>query len=264
MNIKSIIRQELERNIEAREDLEQRLNTLPRGRLRACRKTGGVYYTYITETGEMYLGKRKPELVGQIKERKYAETALEVVTTNVKYLKALYENYRPFETGEIVEMLPETYRIETTETGVFNGRYTNARAWENAPYPKRVEWDPERKAPGHVTLKGDSVRSKSELTIANMLHSKGIPYRYEQEIQVDGIYICPDFIVYVETENKVKILEHCGMMFDRGYQADYARKVATYIAGGYMPDRDVFFTYDDKDGNLDTRLIEKIIEENFR
>lgn len=97
-----------------------------------------------------------------------------------------------------------------------------------------------------------------------MLYNKGIPYRYEQEIQVDGIYICPDFIVYVETENKVKILEHCGMMFDRGYQADYARKVATYIAGGYMPERDVFFTYDDKDGNLDTRLIEKIIEENFR
>lgn len=31
-----------------------------------------------------------------------------------------------------------------------------------------------------------------------------------------------------------------------------------------MPDRDVFFTYDDKDGNLDTRLIEKIIEENFK
>ena len=216
MNIKSIIRQELEQNIAVKEELEQRLNTLPRGRLRACRKKGGIYYTYITET------------------------------------------------GEIVEMLPETYRIETTETGVFNGRYTDARAWENAPYPKRVEWDPERKAPGHITLKGDSVRSKSELSIANMLYSKGIPYRYEQEIQVDGIYICPDFIVYVETENKVKILEHCGMMFDRGYQADYARKVATYIAGGYMPDRDVFFTYDDKDGNLDTRLIEKIIEENFR
>ncbi len=264
MNIKSIVEQEIERNLAAKEKFERKLSALPEGRLRACRKTGGVYYTYITGTVEKYLGKKHQKLVGQIKERKFAEAGLEVVTTNLKYLQALYENYRPFAPGEIVGMLPETYRIDTVKTGIFNGRYIDAREWETAPYPKRVEWDPERKAPGHITLKGDSVRSKSELSIANMLYSKGIHYRYEQEIQVDGIYICPDFTVYVETENRVKILEHCGMMFDRSYQADYARKVATYIAGGYMPDRDVFFTYDDKDGNLDTRLIEKIIEENFR
>ena len=54
MNIKSIIRQELERNIAAKEELEQRLNTLPQGRLRACQKAGGVYYTYITEAEERY------------------------------------------------------------------------------------------------------------------------------------------------------------------------------------------------------------------
>lgn len=264
MNIKAIIGQELERNIAAKADFEQKLNTLPQGRLRACRKTGGVYYTHITEVGEKYLGKNHPELVEQLKERKYTEKALDVVTTNVKYLQALYENYLPFEIGEIVGMLPETYRIETAKTGVFNGRYTDAEAWENAPYPKRVDWDPERRTPGHMTLKGDAVRSKSELTIANMLYSKGIPYRYEQEIQVNGVYLAPDFAIYVGTENRVKLLEHCGMMQDRAYQSAYGRKVATYIAGGYMPGRDVFFTFDDKDGNLDTRLIEKIIEDNFR
>ena len=125
MNIKSIIRQELERNIAVKEELEQRLNTLPPGRLRACRKTGGVYYTYITETEERYLGKRKPELVRQIKERKYVETALEVVTTNVKYLQALYENYRPFGTGEIVEPMPErgrTLRIRNGWSGTLSAK----------------------------------------------------------------------------------------------------------------------------------------------
>ena len=30
-----------------------------------------------------------------------------------------------------------------------------------------------------------------------------------------------------------------------------------------MPGRDVFFTYDDKDGNLDTRLINEILELYF-
>ena len=52
-------------------------------------------------------------------------------------------------------------------------------------------------------------------------------------------------------------------MLDESYQRRYARKVARYIMGGLMPGRDVFFTYDDKDGNLDTRLIDEIIELHF-
>ena len=90
MNIKSIIRQELERNIAAKEELEQRLNTLPQGRLRACQKAGGVYYTYITEAEERYLGKNNPELVGQIKERKYAG-ALEEYKDNLLLVGISYD-----------------------------------------------------------------------------------------------------------------------------------------------------------------------------
>lgn len=48
----------------------------------------------------------------------------------------------------------------------------------------------------HRTLKGDLVRSKSEVIIANMLYEAGIEYEYEKELDLgeDGIRI-PDFTI---------------------------------------------------------------------
>ena len=53
-------------------------------------------------------------------------------------------------------------------------------------------------------MKGEKVRSKSEVNIANMLHEKGIPYRYEEELQLrNGKIVSPDFTIFVKNGESV-------------------------------------------------------------
>ncbi len=74
----------------------------------------------------------------------------------------------------------------------------------------------------------------------------------------------PDFAVYRESDGKVLFLEHFGMMYNRKYRDDFAWKVHLYIKAGYMPYRDVFFTFEDLEGNIDTQFIDYLMETYFR
>ena len=73
----------------------------------------------------------------------------------------------------------------------------------------------------HKTKKGDFVRSKSELIIADKLFDKGISYEYEQEFIRDGKKKIPDFTITYMGEY---IWEHCGMMSNANYKKKWQDK----------------------------------------
>ena len=65
------------------------------------------------------------------------------------------------------------------------------------------------------TSKGERVRSKSEVIIADVLNREGVPYRYEYPIYIKGIgKIYPDFTVLNIGIRKEMIWDHFGMMDD--------------------------------------------------
>ena len=47
------------------------------------------------------------------------------------------------------------------------------------------------------------------------------------------------------------------------YCASFTWKLQMYIRNGYLPWKDVFFTFEDLDGNIDTKLIDEMIENYF-
>ena len=72
--------------------------------------------------------------------------------------------------------------------------------------------------PFYDTKRKERVRSKSELNIANMLDSYGVPYKYECPLKLkDGKVIYPDFTVINVKSRKVIYWEHRGMMDDKNY-----------------------------------------------
>ena len=262
MNIKRIAERELRQNIADREKCLQRLSELPEGTLRIEKRNGKAYYRMRAGGKDAYLRISDKDIVEMLKERKRLETVLKVVDGNIKALQALRDSYLPYSASQLEKLLPESYRRAPASSADAAGSCSSPEEWERGPY-KRKAWSVNYKMPGHVTLKGDRVRSKSELIIANMLQTMKIPYHYEEEMVIGGITVAPDFHIYVRSESRFVILEHFGRMFDAGYQAEYGRKVGLYISNGYMPGRDLFMTYDDKDGNLDTQRIEELIELNF-
>jgi ATP-dependent exoDNAse (exonuclease V) alpha subunit len=120
----------------------------------------------------------------------------------------------------------------------------------------------------HRTERGDLVRSKSELVIADKLHARGIDYAYEQPLNfADGRVRYPDFTISDHARGVTFYWEHLGMLEDPAYRARWERKRAQYIAGGIKPWQDVgesdgilIETRDDPSGGLDATMIANLIE----
>lgn len=259
MDVKYVVAKELQQSRAARKECIRKLSGLPEGTLRAEKRNGKIYYRTRRDGKSVYVKREDSEIVGLLKERKRLETMVKVIDKNIEALQQVYDSYCPYSEAYIEKLIPESYRHDSACSKKIDGKYDSPEDWANAHYRKK-EWKQNYRIPGQVTLKGDRVRSKSELTIANMLYTMGIPYHYEEEVVLSGIKVAPDFVIYVKSKNRFVILEHFGRMFDPGYQSEYGSKVGLYISNGYMPGRDLFMTYDDKDGNLDTKQIEELIE----
>lgn len=114
----------------------------------------------------------------------------------------------------------------------------------------------------HKTLKGELVRSKSEVIIANMLYESGIAYEYEKELSLgeDGIRI-PDFTIDDAESGMLFYWEHCGMMSDRHYRRRWYEKKAVYEKHDIVEGENLIVSYDDLNGSIDSVAIKKLIEQ---
>ena len=64
----------------------------------------------------------------------------------------------------------------------------------------------------HRTARGEMVRSKSEVIIANALAAKGIDYAYERPLLIEGVTKYPDFTIEDMESGQTIYWEHCGML----------------------------------------------------
>jgi hypothetical protein len=120
----------------------------------------------------------------------------------------------------------------------------------------------------HRTERGDLVRSKSELVIANMLHARRIEYVYEQPLKLpNGSVRYPDFTIADHARGVTFYWEHLGMLDDAGYKSRWEQRRAEYLAAGIRPlddatgaDKVLIETRDQPGGGLDAAEIAKVID----
>lgn len=80
----------------------------------------------------------------------------------------------------------------------------------------------------HKTLKGDMVRSKSEVIIANLLYDNNIDYEYEKKLFYDNNkWIEPDFTIKLGENNEI-YWEHLGMLGLETYDERWSEKLNIY------------------------------------
>jgi hypothetical protein len=123
----------------------------------------------------------------------------------------------------------------------------------------------------HKTRRGESVRSKSEVIIANELHRLNIDYSYELAfIGNDGKVRYPDFTIEDAETGQIIIWEHLGLLHDPVYRKRWEVKLAWYRGEGVLPWKEgggsratLVITQDDERGGIDTGEIDRIIEEVY-
>ena len=120
----------------------------------------------------------------------------------------------------------------------------------------------------HRTERGDLVRSKSELVIADKLHARGINYAYEQPLVLpNGRTRYPDFTIADHARGVTFYWEHLGMLDDQGYRDRWEGKRAEYLKCGIGPHEDgggpegtLIETRDEPGGRLDAAAIASVID----
>lgn len=104
------------------------------------------------------------------------------------------------------------------------------KQWEGEEC-KTNPYFPEEKV--YVTKRGDYVRSKSEVLLADMYFNLGIPYRYEAQLCLkSGKKKYPDFTLLKTVTREVIYHEHMGLMDDNEYRHANLVKLDEYRRNG--------------------------------
>lgn len=122
----------------------------------------------------------------------------------------------------------------------------------------------------HRTERGDLVRSKSELVIADKLYAAGVDYAYEKPLVISGCTRYPDFTIEDDASGVTYYWEHLGLLDDPAYRARWERKREEYLKEGIEPwtpdveaERVLIETSDDSDRGLDAQAIAERIRTIF-
>jgi hypothetical protein len=123
----------------------------------------------------------------------------------------------------------------------------------------------------HRTSRGEAVRSKSEVIIANLLHAKKIDYHYEHPLELGGVVKYPDFTIEDDAAGITYYWEHSGMLHDAAYRRRWEDKQAWYRAHGVLPVEEgvgakgaLIVTRDQADGGIDSPAIALLISKVFK
>jgi len=121
----------------------------------------------------------------------------------------------------------------------------------------------------HRTRRGESVRSKSEVIIADLLYSKKVQYSYEAPlVGKDGKTRYPDFF-FADDESGLKVYwEHLGMLHIPEYRDRWEKKLQWYKEQGIVlhnegggPEGTLITSEDDERGGIHSNEIEKMLDE---
>jgi len=112
----------------------------------------------------------------------------------------------------------------------------------------------------HRTTRGELVRSKSEIVIANLLYAAGLDYAYERPLTGNAIAgtVHPDF-TFIDPTGDVIVWEHLGMLDRDDYRTSWENRKTWYQANGFKLGENLF-TSDETGGALDSSLLNAQVE----
>lgn len=228
------------------------------------RKDSSKQQYYLKQKAtKKYLGTDESDAVKKIKAARYYKKLLHVIDRDIQLLESVDRDYVFPDHSIINELLPKVYRSDSPPKSLPVSQ--TAAEWKKKMEAEKAKYEPYRPEDlVHTAQDGTKMRSLSEVIIANYLLSLGITFVYELPMFHHGKRIWPDFTILSPVDNKtVIIIEHQGAMDSPGYQEKYIKTVLFYLGTKLVPNKDVFFTFNHLDRNLDLRQIDCILRIAF-
>lgn len=225
------------------------------GYLKVLTKPHRVEYYHVTDKTRRYIKRSEHQLAVLLAQKSYDEKILAKATQELKIL----EKVTPFQYQNLYSNLcPERQKLITP---IYVDDEKFIRDWKNVQYDSLSV---DNLTSEFYTVRGERVRSKSELIIADTLERRGIPYRYEYPVILKGIgTVHPDFYC-LNTRTREEICwEHFGMMDDPEYAQNAIVKINAYSKSGYIQGKNFVYTMESSQSPISSRIVEKIIDVNL-
>ena len=245
--------------------LNESQKSMPKGHLRIAQKGTKrpwfYHYTSPDSTTGKYIRKKDTDFAKTLAQKDYNATLLIQLQ---KEIAALQEYLTQSQNGRAIPKLyeslcPARQALITPATLTdkqFIAQWKSV-TWQGCPFTQD--------SPTYDTAKGEQVRSKSEVIIADTLFRHGIPYRYEYPLHLKNgntnVTYYPDFTCLNVHTRQEFIWEHFGLMDDPDYAKRTAAKIKLYEENKIFPGRNLILTMETQEEPLSTRVLEKLIEE---
>lgn len=242
---------------------QKALVSVPEGNLRICSHGNRVQYYHRTDPKDFsgtYIREKDARLVKKLAQKDYDQKVIHSIEKEMRAIEKYLAACPKKEAEQIFATLHSERQKLVVPIRESDERFV--QQWEQIQYQGKEFYED---TPEFYTARGERVRSKSEVIIADMLYREGIPYRYEYPVQLKGIgMVYPDFTVLNVRERREVYWEHLGMMDDPAYAEKAVQKIATYEQNGIFTGEDLVLTYETKKNPVNQKVIAEIIKKYFQ
>ena len=250
--------QEKEKMLAIARKVDKRLSKAPEGNIRIIKHRNG-YQFYLRMNGAdksgVYLPVSERNKALALIQKGYDLKVKAAAQKQYHALDHFLKHYEPDVLKNIYAAMPEIRSRNITPVEISDREYI--RQWEAYEYePKGFPED----YPEHYTGKGERVRSKSEVMIADILSQENIPYRYECPLHLGKTVIHPDFTILRAGDRETLYWEHLGMMDDPEYTGNALKRIRLYEKYGLYPGVRLILTMENAAFPLNSSVIRHMIQ----
>lgn len=263
----------------------KKLSRAPEGQLLVTNEHGYLKYIHITQESGVRSKRgigRDSRLIGKLANKAYLEEYRKRLEKNIALINSISDRCVSLDPLDIIGDMPARFASIDPRTMITGGdptrRWPNPSSdtgieikypgtdtgdltpeeWGAMPYRENIAF-PESKV--HYSSRAIACRSKSEVAILELYDSLGIPYHYDETLQLSGELVSPDYIG-ARSDGKLIYHEHFGLN-DPEYIKRAARKTELYRNASIIQGKNLICTYDREDGSLNLALIEALLKDAY-
>lgn len=239
-------------------ELEKNQQPHPGGMVKAIRHKRAFQYYWKKHTGAAweYIPKDERERAERIVNCEYAEELKAQITDEIEFLNRIRKHSFP-------KCMEELYSGHSAGRKALIRRIvpTREELVQNFLSEEYKSMDGFSENKQYETGKGEFVRSKSELMIAEALIKNGIPYHYEYPIRLKEYGVAyTDFRCLNVQKRKIVLWEHLGLMGDESYADSAIQKVHAYEENGFTIGHNLIITEESSGCPLTPKVINRWIK----
>lgn len=244
------------------QQLDRDLKNAPKEHL-VCRNNRGItrLFRVFSNKQEEYLGREKIDEIKSLAQKRYDETLLEVLKEEEDILSNAFLKLSRSKKAKALKKFPQELKSFITLNPTTNEGAV--QKW-NEEYKYTVSEQCKYMEP-YQTLKGDIVKSKSELIIADRLFLADVPYHYEERLYLNGgaTYRLPDFTIMHPYTLELYYWEHFGGMDKEDYRLETKNKIELYALNGIIQGKNFICTFEIANSPLNSWYVDKLIDQYF-